>query len=560
MQTTIAEQTDHVCLYKCRVELKCIHFTEVCNGAKDCMVGDDELLCSLKDVTCPGSCECLTFVIRCTNGINDHLSCHSCPYRIVTILKAYSLKHLFEKECCAPFPNAVSLTLTHMNLSIVCDTDLLPVTTNMFDGSFNTLNHLQQRCFQSAPKLQIIKVNNNNISKIHSAAFHPLDCLMLLNLSANLLLSFDDQIMLPSKISFLSINQILLEGTRREYFENMAFKMIESDQFAISCLMSSSTIHIFSTNFPWHAQCQGIFLTDGFREVTNFVVAFITFILSASIILEQNGFNNMPKKNSGVFSLLTTAINFGAFAHPVPLVVLALANNIYVSIPGLDREWRQSIVCFSTFALFTLYCFLTQSLVCLTGYCRLSVVEFPLDSKFLKKSHVQKCLSLVFSSVVTLMILCTMFQFYFFQLTPTALCCPFIDPADSSLVTLSASWLLLATNSTVLVCTCLFYVKLVTELKNSEKSVKHSLLKERNHTSVSVQLVTLYLGNLLSFPSSLIFTISLHMEEYVLLIPMFALVLLVPLNSVVLPVFSLKTGVTKLKDKLVKKSSIKTDT
>ncbi len=53
-------------IFKCKVSsIKCIHMTNVCDGMKDCPLIDDEFLCDLQNIKCPKYCNCLTFALIC---------------------------------------------------------------------------------------------------------------------------------------------------------------------------------------------------------------------------------------------------------------------------------------------------------------------------------------------------------------------------------------------------------------------------------------------------------------------------------------------------------------
>ena len=50
-------------IFKCERSQVCIHLGYVCDGHFDCPLGDDEYFCSLKLISCPSGCKCLTFVL-----------------------------------------------------------------------------------------------------------------------------------------------------------------------------------------------------------------------------------------------------------------------------------------------------------------------------------------------------------------------------------------------------------------------------------------------------------------------------------------------------------------
>ena len=58
-------ETDERCIdmFKCKSSQICIHLGNVCDGLKDCFLGDDESLCELHK--CPSMCKCLALALEC---------------------------------------------------------------------------------------------------------------------------------------------------------------------------------------------------------------------------------------------------------------------------------------------------------------------------------------------------------------------------------------------------------------------------------------------------------------------------------------------------------------
>ena len=54
-------------LFRCVGSQIYIHLGNVCGGFKDCIQGDDELLCEIHNVTCPSKCKCLALALSCSH-------------------------------------------------------------------------------------------------------------------------------------------------------------------------------------------------------------------------------------------------------------------------------------------------------------------------------------------------------------------------------------------------------------------------------------------------------------------------------------------------------------
>ena len=65
-----------VCLgmYRCKnASQTCIHVGNICDGNKDCPLGDEELCCSLNQYKCPLKCNCFLLVIDCRNASFENM-------------------------------------------------------------------------------------------------------------------------------------------------------------------------------------------------------------------------------------------------------------------------------------------------------------------------------------------------------------------------------------------------------------------------------------------------------------------------------------------------------
>ena len=55
-------------MFRCHDTYTCILLQNVCDGHIECVLGDDELFCELKDTLCPANCQCILFAISCTDA------------------------------------------------------------------------------------------------------------------------------------------------------------------------------------------------------------------------------------------------------------------------------------------------------------------------------------------------------------------------------------------------------------------------------------------------------------------------------------------------------------
>ncbi len=543
------EHVEHQCrenrscqfLFQCTGQMKCIHLLEVCNGKNDCTMGDDEQLCILKNVSCPNNCECLTFVINCQN--TSKLPLVPMPYHIVTVSHDMSATILLQKNFLF-FPGAVSFSITHTTMETICHMHLLPRMLRFLDASFNKLFLLKEKCFKSAQKLQIIKLNDNNISYIDKGAFLSLKSLKLLNVSRNEYLALREPFLGLSEIQAFAFIQIMPQNTKSHFFNQLSIQVVQTDHFYTTCTLKSETIRIVPDTVPWHSVCSNILPSVGMKA-TIFPVIVLTIISNSISFLLQQYLSHSDIE--GAFTFLLAARNAADVLGVGPFVIVAVADQAITDQIQIDLHWISHFFCFLAMWLFTAHSLITPLFICLSSYSRLNVVAKPLTSKYKRKSFIQNHLLFIIVPVILVVTLFCFVQKFVYVLVPTPFCCPYVDPSDSYPLTTAATVLVFAEQVTALVCIILFYTKLVIQLKESEQNIKQSVSKERNYNSTIFQLVSLSIFYTVSWlPSGLIFLVTLFLGQYPLHLPAWATLVFFPLNAFFCPMVFFCTNVKKL--------------
>ena len=169
-------------MYKCKNTMQiCIHLGRVCNGQKDCPLGDDELFCNLKDRTCIPSCHCLLYGLYCIETILN-TKCKSFLYLSVHITKSK-----------IPYLNSLVDSMkqytgiVRMPNNFIKDMLQFCLLTNilLLDLGHNSLNTILNNCFSSVHLLVSLSLNDNYIKFIESGALQNIRKLKFLNLANN---------------------------------------------------------------------------------------------------------------------------------------------------------------------------------------------------------------------------------------------------------------------------------------------------------------------------------------------------------------------------------------
>ena len=137
--------------FRCRGSQICIHLGNVCDGFKDCIQGDNELLCEIHNMDCPSKCECLALAINCSHIsiVPSNLSNFS-PYLAVTVL--YSRIHNLYNFITS-LKNVQIVHFQDNNIINKCNFYDSFYPAKVIDNSYNIINNLEKNCFYNVMKL-----------------------------------------------------------------------------------------------------------------------------------------------------------------------------------------------------------------------------------------------------------------------------------------------------------------------------------------------------------------------------------------------------------------------
>ena len=236
-------------MYKCSYSY-CIPVYSVCDGVVDCQSREDEMFC--ESMSCPGLLKCrggstcVPFdmlcdgTVHCLNHQDDEIQCLSCPRECLCagyvmicskqfnfLAKTAFIKaliftkslNIFESQFISPMRKLLFLDLescdilgiNHINAAVTWPDNMLKslllannliihLKSNMLRGlthlkyldlSDNTLELLENKCFQDCSSLEILRLENNNIITLMTATFHGLINLKGLSINRNPILFVD---------------------------------------------------------------------------------------------------------------------------------------------------------------------------------------------------------------------------------------------------------------------------------------------------------------------------------------------------------------------------------
>ncbi len=396
-------------LFKCWGSQKCIHLGDVCNNVKNCPRNDDELMCSLWDISqqkCPHSCNCLLFVLHCYQVKNFVVSkVHVLPYIAVFYVKTRRQTTL--------------LNIQHQYVSIlhVIDSHFVDCCVLLtgkpflayFNAELNAISEVGKGCVNNLLHLKLLKLNDNKILNIHSNGFVNVSALLFLNVSNNFLKSLPDAFLkgFPS-LRIMSIQGNNLNNLEEEMFEGQQLKLIESEKYQVCCFVYLSAG--CTTNKPWHVSCRNL-LPNVSLSVVFIVIAINTLVTNViSVICQVVSFKKKMDKTM-VYGTIIISGSIINVTSAIQLSIICAADKYYHGNFILQCDsWVSSPWCYGTFALTLNFSILSPLLLSLLALARLMIVLHPFTSKFKRTEFVAKgiilmcCVSAVISICLAILV------------------------------------------------------------------------------------------------------------------------------------------------------------
>ena len=223
-----------------------------------------------------------------------------------------------------------------------------------------------------------IKINSNEIHKIHSNSFSSLPNLRFLNLSNNFITS------LPSKIfnKVNSISDLLLKKNDFKFisfqaFSNVEIKTLETSKYFICCVVALKTNCIYQYK-PWYMSCSQLLPNMEVKTSIGIISVVLIVINISSLLLHCINF-----KQSKSFNVLIIAINLNDMMCATYLTLLFSADSYFGKhFSGNEQAWRGSPVCFLLFFLSLFFSLTSPFLLSVLSLSRIMVFLYPFDSKF----------------------------------------------------------------------------------------------------------------------------------------------------------------------------------
>ncbi len=536
-------------MFKCAKVVSCLHMADLCDGIKDCLLGDDELFCTLASVMCPLFCFCLTYVVKCVNF--SYLSVPNLhPYLVIQMKHPTFFQHLPERKTGSDYvwnvaktlQNAHRLILSTNKIQHICSLLSYAVFVVDLDLSINKIRKISGGCFKNQPKMEFLNLNNNKISQILKGAFGHQKALRNLDLSHNNLKSFPSHIFHDNvKLLLLNMAQNTLSDIKPVAFHLIHIKLLLSMKYHVCCVAECAQICI--ANKPWFVSCHNLIPTLPLVFCIYFTAATILVLNGILFLVNQipHDRNIHKVRTSG---MAMTSIWVADLLCGIHLVMLSVANTYYgQNFILVESVWRRSVMCTNIFAVALWYSILSPALLMFLSVSRTITILTPLNAKI--KSVTFNIACIVVNYMVTFVIVCLiiLWKMYWSIVLTFNLCSPFVDPLNEIQMVKVTIILTVIVQLIALAVITISNSFLVQFIFRSSKDVEKYSQKRQSRKSIYVQIFMLTGTNILCWiPVNIIFILLMLSEQFSLKLLIWAIVVMVPINSIVNPtIFLVKT-------------------
>ena len=255
------------------------------------------------------------------------------------------------------------------------------------------------------------------------------------------------------------------------------------------------------------------------------------------------------KGNYGAFQYVAISVNFIDLTWGIYLIFLVIFDLIFAeNFVFQELLWKSSFICYFLFSINLNYNILSPLFISFIALSRLMVVMYPLDSNFTKRKFVLKCLILICSLVIILVIGFIVTFRHLYSNVPFRICSPFIDPTHSNVMLTVATFVVVCFQFIVYFLNIILNSKTVLELKGSKEKVQFKGNHDHTVASLLTQFYILTMSSTLSWiPSGITLLICMSIDDFSIVMVMWVVLTVSSTNSITNPVIFIVTTTRKWK-------------
>lgn len=361
------ELCQQVCvdMYRCKYSRICVHNDHLCDGYYQCPNHDDELLCSLQNVTCPQNCTCRRMEVTCSGHPT---------FKSLSPVRYLKLQHAQLNDL--QFDNLTPYTLIYLNVSScsvrnIHSDHLYFLNLRILDMSNNLIEYLPTDSFEHCPVLKVLILAQNKLTNANFSFLEHTRVLTKLDLSFNMktkleddafykAVSLEELIMRHMQIETISTNafqglvrlrRLDLKGNPVTSFSIGIFlnqknlRSIVTDNFRLCCSsIKPSSVQFSDCDAPYDeiSSCEDILRTLLLR-VSLWLMAVLTISGNFGVIVYRIFYDRGIKFS---FRVIITCLSASDLIMGIYLVIIGTADAMYRDRYLLaEHEWKTSAPC-----------------------------------------------------------------------------------------------------------------------------------------------------------------------------------------------------------------------
>ncbi len=517
---------------------RCIHFMSICDGIPDCPQMEDEFMCDLP-LHCPKSCTCFLYALSC------HRTHISTEFFLAT--KNYSLFMLKSSQQTGANENTVKMLnpiIWHTifvwqdsNLSMICLKSFVSsATLEKIDYRSNQVSSLTEYCFSGFPNLRDLTMKDNKISMMQNKAFSGLSKLAKLDLSLNCITTLESMALKDLEIDFLNFSANNLAQIDSQIIHSLRIQHTETQDYRMCCLLSHKNT-VCTARPIWPQSCEVMLHSQAIKVITFAEIVSVAFL---NIFAIGKSFCDYHQEIIlKAYALNVLFMNFNDFLFGSYILALFSADIKYGSLYVLYvDQWLSSFTCKSLGLLYTMLVLNSNYFLTLITTSRFFAIKYPFNSYF---KGVKNMFYVICSGICCHLILslCVMFSYEWMEQQhqmPSSTCLYFGETTHS--ITIKVTTITIATLQMLNLCfIVVVYFYILSEVQKAASCdilIQNRMLQAEKN--VRNQAVLVGMSNVLCWvPSSIIYLISIAMENYPTDILLWNAILINPLNSIINP-------------------------
>ncbi len=330
----------------------------------------------------------------------------------------------------------------------------------------------------------------------------------------------------------------------KDVFKSISVQFLQTEDYIICCLLLHQSV--CTATFPWYFTCQEL-LHSCLVKVMFYTISCLVVALSGASVCMHKISHSKGLEKIAAHGILVASINFSDICFSVSFFVLWVADLTYAeAFHAFASSWKASFPSFFTFAVFLLCDLNSPLLASFLSVSRLMIVKHPVDTNYKVAKFVKHRILVIYMSTLLGTAVVTLIVSKVQNCVPTALCSPYIDP-ENSIIVQRLTWFTLIWQCSLLLSIVIVCVQMLVHFEKSTLDVRNATTRKQSKTPILVQLAVVVSSCVLCWvPSRLIFAVCLAKARYPTELPLWALIAVTPINSLVNPIVFIATASRKL--------------